>query len=76
MTGADCFRREKILDCATVVFMEKGFRQASMSDISELAGGSKGTLYAYFQSKEELFQSCIERLSRQYEARVQLSVVR
>jgi TetR/AcrR family transcriptional repressor of mexJK operon len=43
------------LAVAWQVFLEYGYAGASMSDIAERLGGSKGTLYNYFSSKEELF---------------------
>ena len=54
-------RREAILDAAQEVFMEVGFAAASMSMIAARVGGSKGTLYNYFKSKEELFEAYIRR---------------
>ena len=54
-------RREAILDVAAEVFMEVGYSAASMSMIAARLGGSKGTLYNYFKSKEELFEAYIER---------------
>ena len=48
-------RRELILDVAQDVFLEEGFAAASMSTIAARLGGSKGTLYNYFRSKDELF---------------------
>lgn len=47
-------RRTKILEVAAATFREHGFEAASMSQIAALAGGSKGTLYNYFPSKEDL----------------------
>jgi len=47
-------RREAILQAALEVFREVGFDAASMSQIAARAGGSKGTLYNYFPSKEDL----------------------
>jgi AcrR family transcriptional regulator len=41
--------------------MEAGFAAASMSEIAARVGGSKGTLYNYFKSKEELFEAYIQR---------------
>ena len=41
--------------CAAQVFREMGFERASMSEIAARMHGSKGTLYGYFASKEELF---------------------
>jgi AcrR family transcriptional regulator len=54
-------RREAILDVAAQVFMEVGYSAASMSMIAARLGGSKGTLYNYFKSKEDLFEGHIVR---------------
>lgn len=54
-------RRELILDVAQEVFLEEGYANASMSTIAARLGGSKGTLYNYFKSKEELFNAYVER---------------
>jgi AcrR family transcriptional regulator len=54
-------RRELILDVAQSVFLEEGFANASMSVIAARLGGSKGTLYNYFKSKDELFNAYVER---------------
>ncbi len=54
-------RRELILDVAQSVFLEEGFANASMSVIAAKLGGSKGTLYNYFKSKDELFNAYVER---------------
>jgi AcrR family transcriptional regulator len=52
-------RREAIIDVARSVFIEEGFAAASMSTIAARLGGSKGTLYNYFRSKEELFAAYV-----------------
>jgi AcrR family transcriptional regulator len=54
-------RREAILDVAEEVFVEQGFAAASMSEIAARLGGSKGTLYNYFKSKDELFDAYVLR---------------
>ena len=54
-------RREAIIDVAAEVFLEVGYSAASMSMIAARLGGSKGTLYNYFRSKEELFEAYITR---------------
>ena len=54
-------RRGAILDAAEKVFLEEGFAAASMSAIAALVGGSKGTLYNYFKSKETLFEAYVQR---------------
>jgi len=60
-------RREAILDVATEVFLEVGYSCASMSTIAARVGGSKGTLYNYFKSKEELFAAYVERYCARYQ---------
>jgi AcrR family transcriptional regulator len=52
-------KRRQIMDGARTVFLSTGFDGASMNDVARAAGVSKGTLYAYFNSKEELFQAII-----------------
>ncbi len=48
-------KRQAIVDAAFEVFSEVGFERASMSEIAARAGGSKATLYSYFESKEVMF---------------------
>jgi TetR/AcrR family transcriptional regulator, mexJK operon transcriptional repressor len=48
-------RRQAILDVARELFQAQGYAATSMSEIAARLGGSKGTLYNYFRSKEELF---------------------
>lgn len=50
-------RREAILAAASAVFLEKGVGNATMEDIAREAELSKGALYLYFGSKDELFLS-------------------
>jgi AcrR family transcriptional regulator len=54
-------RREAIIDVAQEVFLEEGFAAASMSTIAARLGGSKGTLYNYFKSKDDLFAAYVVR---------------
>src|SRR5205823_13683872 len=51
-------RREQILDVALRVFSENGFAGASIRDIAREAGITEGLIYHYFQSKDELLQTC------------------
>jgi AcrR family transcriptional regulator len=48
-------RREEILDAAQRVFVEKGLTTATVDDIAIAAELSKGTLYLYFESKEDIY---------------------
>jgi len=50
-------KRRAILDVAHDVFLAQGYAATSMSEIAAKLGGSKGTLYNYFRSKEELFSA-------------------
>lgn len=50
-------KRRAILDVAKAVFLAQGYAATSMSEIAARVGGSKGTLYNYFRSKEELFSA-------------------
>ena len=59
--GEDPAKREQILDGAKSAFMRLGFDAASMNDVTRQAGVSKGTIYVYFQNKEELFGALVER---------------
>lgn len=53
-------RRQAILDIARTSFLTDGFAATSMSGIAAKLGGSKGTLYNYFRSKEELFEAIMQ----------------
>lgn len=64
VAGEDPAKREQILDGAKRVFVEQGFEAASMNDITRAAGVSKGTIYVYFENKEDLFGYMIERERR------------
>lgn len=52
--------QDAILDAAKKVFGEHGFEKAKMVDIAGRAGMAAGTLYNYFESKEQIFQSLID----------------
>lgn len=54
-------RRKKIMKVALDMFLEHGFSATSMSAIASQVGGSKGTLYNYVKTKEELFQECVQQ---------------
>ena len=52
--------REEIIEAAVTVFAEKGFHRTTVEDIAAESEFSVGTLYNFFKSKEELYQSMIE----------------
>lgn len=59
-------RREAILDVAQGSFLHHGYAGTSMSGIAAALGGSKGTLWSYFPSKEALFTAVIERATNAF----------
>src|ERR1700751_3813698 len=68
-TAEDNAKRRQIIEGARTTFLEQGFDAASMNDIARTAGVSKGTLYVYFQNKEQLFQAiCSEECQAQAES--------
>ncbi|MFN3410597.1 MAG: TetR/AcrR family transcriptional regulator [Exilispira sp.] len=52
--------REKILEAALVEFSNHGYETASTNNISRLAGLSKGTIFNYYESKENLFKKVLD----------------
>ena len=52
-------RPRELLDAALALFVEKGFTATRAEEVAALAGVSKGTLFLYFQSKEDLFKAVI-----------------
>src|SRR5437899_11875490 len=49
----------QIINGARAVFLAQGFDAASMGEIARAAGVSKGTLYVYFENKEQLFEAIV-----------------
>jgi AcrR family transcriptional regulator len=66
-TGEPKFRRRKadrpaeIVGAALAVFAEKGFAAAKLEDIARRAGVSKGAVYLYFETKEDVFRAVVEQ---------------
>jgi AcrR family transcriptional regulator len=52
-------RPGELTAAALELFVEKGFAATRLDDVARLAGVSKGTLYLYFGSKEELFKAVV-----------------
>ncbi len=58
-------RKNEILDAALEVFGELGLQEASVDDVVERSGLSKGTLYWYFKSKDRLIGALMKRFFAQ-----------
>ena len=52
-------RPGELLAAALTLFVEKGFAATRVEEVAKLAGVSKGTLFLYFSSKEELFKAVV-----------------
>lgn len=62
-------RIPQIINAAEGVFSKKGFAEARMDDIAEETGLSKGTLYNYFKSKDDLIIAILDRIfQREFKA--------
>lgn len=53
-------RPAELLEAALTLFVEKGFAATRSEEVAKAAGVSKGTLYLYFPSKEELLKAVIQ----------------
>jgi TetR/AcrR family transcriptional regulator len=60
-------RPGELLAAALELFVEKGFAATRADEVARRAGVSKGTLFLYFASKEELFKAVVrENISQRY----------
>lgn len=50
-------KADSIIDAAEEVFFRQGYAEAKMEDVAKKAGMSKGSLYFYFSSKEDLYMA-------------------
>ena len=67
-------RRKEIVLAALEVFSERGYEATSMSQIAKLAGIGKGTIYEYFESKEEIILNAIRTWAENMEAEVEKQI--
>lgn len=63
-------RRNELLDCAQALFFERGYEQTTVTDVTTRANVSKGTLYHYFASKEEMLEALAARLASESVSRL------
>ena len=62
-------RPGELLDAALDLFVEKGFSATRVEEVAARAGVSKGTLFLYFQSKEDLFKAVVrENIANKFPA--------
>ncbi|MGO9451752.1 MAG: TetR/AcrR family transcriptional regulator [Candidatus Binataceae bacterium] len=67
-------KRDRILEAGLKLFANEPYQAVTMDRVAELAGVAKGTLYLYFQSKEDLYLGILsdgmETMSRNYQSSV------
>ena len=64
-------KRERLVRAATTVFARQGFGNTRVADIAAEADVGKGTVYEYFDSKEELFLAVMQSINAAIRNRVQ-----
>ena len=62
-------KRRQILDAALIVFAQKGYFTARISDIASTAGVADGTIYLYFKNKEDIIASLFAHVIEGHMAR-------
>ena len=63
-------KRARIVEAATELFIEKGYRKATIDEVAERAGIAKGTVYLYFKNKVALLVTAAAREKLSYLARI------
>ena len=69
-------RQEAIVEVAGPWFLEHGYAGTTMSAIAAELGGSKGTLWNHFPSKEALFGAVLERVTAEFRAQILVALNR
>ncbi len=64
LRGKNPDRYGELLRVATEVFAEEGFNGSSVNRIAKQVGVGVGTLYSYFDDKEDLFLACVKRAAQ------------
>src|SRR5829696_10242602 len=58
--------RNQLLDAAEEVFGRKGFHETTLKEVAELAEFSVGSVYSFFESKDDLFRQIFVRRGEQF----------
>jgi len=53
-------KKQNILEAATKLFSEKGFRETRISELSKMTGAAEGTIFYHFRNKEEIFVNILK----------------
>jgi AcrR family transcriptional regulator len=54
-------KKDTILQAATRLFSEKGFKETSIAELSKMTGAAEGTIFYHFKNKEDIFLSILEK---------------
>lgn len=63
-------RREEIISVAQELFLENEYEKTTLQDVMNKLGIAKGTIYHYFNSKEELLEAVVENMADAYVKRL------
>lgn len=74
MTAKSAEKKNHILTCAQRVFIRKGYAGVTMKDVIEECGISRGGIYLYFSSVDEIFTAVIHRRNQQKLDRMRVEV--
>ncbi len=62
----DSTTRQEIVEKASTVFLDKGYRNASISEIVSRVGITKPALYYYFRNKKDLYFACLDNIVQSF----------
>jgi AcrR family transcriptional regulator len=65
MIGKAALKRQRIIEAAALVFRRRGYAQTTLNEIAVEAGMQAGSLYYYFNGREELVEEVLIQSSRQ-----------
>lgn len=57
-------RPQEIVEAALACFLEGGFERTKLDEVARRAGVAKGTLYLYFETKEQLFRAVVQHVTQ------------
>jgi len=60
--GVNMSRKEDILNAATILFSQKGFRDTSSTELARATGVAEGTVFYHYKNKEELFLAILKQV--------------
>ncbi len=70
MAGVKQFNQDLVLEQAMEVFWSKGYEGTSISDLTQVTGLGRGSLYGTFGGKEQLFLAVLDRYADQFQAAI------